>query len=130
MTVDQAAPEKAPEAPAQDRVLRYYELVDAGNVPGLVGLFADDATYHRPGYPPIVGRDGLTRFYTSQRVIRSGAHTVDTVVVEGAEVAVRGEFHGELHDGKPLDLRFADFFVLGTDGRFDRRDTFFFAPLA
>jgi ketosteroid isomerase-like protein len=110
--------------------LRYYELVDRDDVPGLVSLFAPDATYHRPGYEPMVGHAGLTTFYSGQRVIESGRHTVHTTVTEGATVAVHGEFHGVLRDGNPVDLRFADFFAVGPDGRFTRRDTFFFAPLA
>jgi ketosteroid isomerase-like protein len=110
--------------------LRYYELVDRDDVPGLVDLFAPDATYHRPGYEPMVGHDGLNAFYRGQRVIKSGKHTVHTTVTEGGNVAVSGEFHGVLRDGNPVDLRFADFFSVGPDGRFTRRDTFFFAPLA
>jgi ketosteroid isomerase-like protein len=125
MTTDSASvPDPAAAA------LHYYELVDRDDIPGLVGLFAPDATYHRPGYEPMVGHAGLTAFYRGQRVIRSGRHTVHTTVTQGTNVAVSGEFHGVLRDGKPVDLRFADFFVIGPDGRFARRDTFFFAPLA
>lgn len=110
-------------------VLRYYDLVDAGDVPGLVGLFTPDATYCRPGYEPLVGHEGLERFYRQQRVIREGKHTVTTVVRQGDRVAVNGEFNGVLHDGRTASLRFADFFELDAEGRFTRRDTFFFAPL-
>lgn len=108
---------------------RFYQCVDDGDVPGLAGLFTADATYHRPGYQPILGQDGLTRFYSRDRAIRAGRHTVTTVVATGADVAVRGEFHGVLHNGSPVDLRFADFFQLNRDDRFTRRDTFFFTPL-
>ncbi|MGC4806688.1 nuclear transport factor 2 family protein [Micromonospora sp. DT233] len=114
----------------QSRVRRYYELVDGGDVPALVGLFAADAVYHRPGYPPIVGREALERFYREQRVIRQGRHTLRTLVGSGAEIAVHGEFHGVLHDGREVALRFADFFTFADDEpAFSRRDTFFFAPL-
>lgn len=108
---------------------RYYELVDAGDVPGLVGLFTPDATYHRPGYDPLVGHEGLTAFYDGARVIREGRHTLSRVVATGGDVAVHGEFHGVLRDGAEVSLRFADFFQLAPDGRFARRDTFFFAPM-
>ncbi|MFE5711066.1 nuclear transport factor 2 family protein [Streptomyces sp. NPDC056501] len=114
---------------AEADVRRYYDLVDAGDVPGLVGLFTPDATYHRPGYEPFVGHEGLTRFYGGARVIRTGRHTLTKVLVEGSDIAVHGEFNGELHDGTTVALRFADFFQLTPDGRFGRRDTFFFAPL-
>ncbi len=110
-------------------VRRYYELVDAGDVSALVAMFTADATYHRPGYEPMRGHDGLTAFYGGERVIREGRHTLDTVVPAGSNIAVHGVFEGVLHDDREVSLRFADFFVLEPDGRFSRRDTFFFAPL-
>ncbi|MFI8325546.1 nuclear transport factor 2 family protein [Streptomyces sp. NPDC085529] len=127
-TTTPAAPTTSP-ASTEDRVRHYYDLVDAGDVPGLVGLFTPDAVYHRPGYPPFDGHEGLTRFYGGTRVIRTGRHTLTTIVADGSDIAVHGEFHGELHDGTTVGLRFADFFRVAADGRFGRRDTFFFAPL-
>jgi len=112
-----------------DIVLHYYELVDAGDVTGLVNLFTPEATYCRPGYEPMVGHAALERFYGGERIIRSGKHTVTTVVAHGEQVAVNGNFDGELLDGREVHLRFADFFLMSGDGRFTRRDTFFFAPL-
>lgn len=112
-----------------NQVLRYYELVDAQDMAAIVDLFTADATYERPGYEPIVGHQELSRFYTEQRVIDEGEHTVQTVVAEGDCVAVSGRFHGTLRDGREVRIRFADFFVTTDDGRFARRDTFFFAPL-
>jgi steroid delta-isomerase len=117
------------EASVVATVHRYYELVDAGDVTGLVNLFTEDATYHRPGYEPLEGRAGLARFYSQDRIIREGRHSVTTAVAAGSEVAVHGEFNGVLHDGTTVSLRFADFFTVTEDGYFDRRDTFFFAPL-
>jgi len=112
-----------------DRVRRYYELVDQGDVPGLVSLFAPDATYHRPGYAPLIGHDDLTEFYSEQRVIREGRHSLSRIVAGELEVAVRGDFHGILNDGREVSLRFSDFFEFSVDGRFSRRDTYFFAPM-
>jgi steroid Delta-isomerase len=117
------------DSAAVAHVRRYYELVDRGDVDGLVALFAPDATYHRPGYQPMVGHRGLTGFYRGERVIREGKHTLSTVVAHGRDVAVHGEFRGVLRDEREVSLRFCDFFVLGPDGRFTRRDTFFFAPM-
>ena len=108
---------------------RYYQLVDDGDVPGLVDLFTPTGTYHRPGYEPLVGRAEVEGFYRATRVIRTGRHTLNTVLATGDEVAVHGEFHGVLNDGSEVGLRFADFFRLTPECRFSRRDTFFFAPL-
>lgn len=120
---------KTPFTAAETAVRRYYDLVDADDVPGLLDLFSADATYHRPGYEPMAGREAMGRFYLENRVIATGRHSVSTVVEHGEEVAVHGEFHGELRDGRTVGLRFADFFRMAPDGRFARRDTFFFAPL-
>jgi ketosteroid isomerase-like protein len=110
-------------------VHHYYELVDLGDVAGLVDLFSSDGSYHRPGYAPIVGHDEMSHFYRTTRVIREGRHTIDKVVEGEADVAVHGSFAGVLHDGSAVSLRFSDFFEFTDDGRFSRRDTFFFAPL-
>jgi steroid delta-isomerase len=117
------------EVRGAEQVRKYYELVDAGDVPGLIQLFAPDAVYHRPGYPPMTGHGELTVFYTGERVIVAGRHTVSTLVEDGDQIAVHGEFRGELRDGRHVELRFADFFVLTAERRFARRDSFFFTPL-
>jgi steroid Delta-isomerase len=110
-------------------VRRYYEMVDAKDVAGLIRLFAPDATYHRPGYPCLVGRAELEQFYRDQRIILEGSHTLTKIVVCERDVAVHGEFAGLLRDGRQVRLRFADFFSLTPDGLFENRETFFFTPL-
>jgi steroid delta-isomerase len=117
------------EAVAQ-QVLRYYERVDAGDIPGILSLFAANATYARPGYSECAGRDQIEHFYREERIIGAGTHTIDSVVSSGCEVAVRGQFNGLLRDGRHVTLRFADFFVLTPEMTFAHRETFFFAPLA
>lgn len=111
------------------RVKRYYELVDEGDVSGLLELFAPDAVYERPGYPPFKGRGQLEAFYSGDRVIVDGKHTLRHVVAGSDTVATHGDFAGVLKDGSEVSLRFADFFVVADDGRFSRRDTFFFSPM-
>src|SRR5699024_1755813 len=39
-------------------------------------LFAADASYDRPGYPTMVGQQ-ITDFYHGERVIDSGAHSLE-----------------------------------------------------
>ncbi|MEU5284516.1 nuclear transport factor 2 family protein [Streptomyces sp. NPDC020755] len=110
-------------------IRHYYELVDVGDVPGLLDLFAPDAVYRRPGYEPLVGRAQLEQFYREQRVIKTGRHALSTMLVQGDSAAVHGTFEGALHDGRAVALRFADFFTFSVNGAFRSRDTFFFAPL-
>ncbi|MGW0880577.1 nuclear transport factor 2 family protein [Streptomyces sp. NPDC002671] len=106
-----------------------YELVDAGDVSGLVALFDPEAVYRRPGYDPLVGRKALEHFYREQRVIKDGRHTLATVLMEKDSAAVQGSFAGTLHDGSKVSLRFADFFTFTASGAFRTRDSFFFTPL-
>lgn len=127
----------APERPAVSAdedfatgvVRRFYDYVDSGDVAALAALFAPDAEYVRPGYGVMTGPEGLTRFYGTERVIRSGKHELTTVVSDGHTVGVFGGFRGELHDDSPVEMRFADSFTVRPDGLFSSRATYFFAPL-
>lgn len=116
------------EAVKERQLRRYYELVDAGDIPGLVDLFADDAVYHRPGYPPLVGREQLERFYRQSRKIKEGRHSITTLLTSEEQAAAHGVFEGTLRDGSHVTVRFADFFQFNQDAAFQRRDTFFFSP--
>lgn len=117
-----------PTVDPEQAVRRYYALVDAGDVAGVVGCFAQDAVYHRPGYDPIAGHAALTRFYGGERVIADGRHELAEVVVDGARVAVHGRFAGTLKDGSPAQVGFADFWVLDEQGRALTRHSFFDSP--
>jgi ketosteroid isomerase-like protein len=107
----------------------YYSKVDAGDVEGLLALFAADAVYRRPGYEPMQGKQSLESFYRGERVIAQGRHEVVTLVAESPRVAVTGSFSGELKDGSQVHLDFADFFTVGADGLFAHRETYFYVPL-
>jgi ketosteroid isomerase-like protein len=113
----------------EEVVRRYYSLVDAQQFTELVQLFAEDSVYRRPGYEPLIGRAALSEFYGGRRVITGGRHTISELLADGSKVAVAGEFAGTVNGGKQVDIRFADFFTLDSDGLISRRDTFFFAPL-
>ena len=117
----------APELRAS--VLRYYRTVDTGAPEDVVALFATDAVYRRPGYAPLVGSEELLAFYAGRRVIASGRHTVDRLLVDADTAAVQGSFRGILRDGEAVALRFADFFRIDEGGLIAQRDTYFDAPL-
>lgn len=109
----------------EGRTRLYYELVDADDVEGVLGWFADDAVYHRPGYAPMEGRPALAAFYGGERVIESGRHVLDEVIVAGVKVAVRGRFEGTLKDGSGAVVGFADFIVYDAEGRAAQRRSYF-----
>ncbi len=113
---------------AESAVRRYYELVDAGDVEGVLDCFAADAVYHRPGYAPMVGRSALATFYGGERVISEGRHSLDALVADGPAVAVRGRFVGTLKDGGAATVGFADFWELDGEGRAVTRHSYFDTP--
>ncbi|WP_366520669.1 steroid Delta-isomerase [Pseudomonas citronellolis] len=46
------------------RMARYVELVDAGDIDGILALYADDAVVEDPvGSPPLQGLQAIARFY-------------------------------------------------------------------
>ncbi len=108
--------------------LGYYSSVDAGDGEAVLAWFTEDATYWRPGYPAMTGRNSLAAFYGGERVIESGAHSVEEVLVDADRVAVRGIFRGRLKDGSETVVGFADFLRYGPAGRVLERRTYFDAP--
>lgn len=114
---------------AERSAREYYRQVDRSDIDAVLALFSDAVVYHRPGYPTVRGQAELRDFYCDHRIIERGRHTVDTILIDYPHVAVNGHFTGALRTGKTVSLRFADFFEVGPDGRFVRRDTFFFTPL-
>ena len=106
----------------------YYRSVDANDLAGVLDWFAEDAVYHRPGYAPMRGRAELKDFYGGARMIDSGAHTLDEVLIDGDRAAVRGRFDGTLKDGSTVSMGFADFIRYAADGRAAERRSYFEIP--
>jgi ketosteroid isomerase-like protein len=111
----------------EDTVRRYYRTVDTLGPEETVALFADDATYRRPGYDVMRGHAALLKFYGGERVIASGRHVVDEIVVDGTHAAVRGSFRGLLRDGTEVEVEFADFLHYDAE-RIAERTTYFYRP--
>lgn len=117
-----------PRSPLARTVLKYYEMVDANDVDGLVALFTTSATYVRPGYETFDGRDALRSFYEGERVIESGTHSVTLMVEDPGHVFVEGTFAGVSRSGEDLRASFVDVFE-GEGQLVRRRRTYFHAPL-
>ncbi len=107
---------------------KYYRLVDANDIDGILALFTANCIYERPGYDPILGSQALRRFYEVDRVIAAGAHVVDRVITAADSAAVEGIFEGVLRSGEEVSVRFADFFHM-VEGLIGSRRTYFYAPL-
>lgn len=105
---------------------RYYSTVD--NDPETVPeLFTADAVYKRGGYPAFVGHDALVEFYSGDRTIAEGKHTLNFVTTDDDSnyAITEGEFNGVLKDGSTVHVPFADSFVFTSDGLIKLRKTYF-----
>lgn len=112
-------------ASTEELVRGYYAAVDSGDPEKAIATFAPDAVYDRPGYPSLVG-EAIAEFYRGERVIASGAHTVEQIVVDGDRAAARGTFDGVLKSGAEAHEGFADFFAFDAEGRISARTTYFY----
>lgn len=127
MAPEQSGPAAPSRARREELARQYYQLVDAEDFPAMHDLFTDDCVYERPGYDPLRGRAQMESFYSGTRVIASGAHRIDELLVDGDRVAVHGVFTGTLRDGSASEVGFADFFTYAGD-KIAHRRSFFFRP--
>ena len=102
-----------------------FAAIDAEDWDALSGRLHPDVVYERPGYPEFVGRARVLGFYRHDRLVVSGRHEIDGVIVEGDTAASWGRMRGTLRDGSQADVRFAEVcrFV---DGRIRTRRSYFF----
>ncbi len=108
-------------------VRNLFQLIDSRDWDGLQRVFCEDMTYERPGYEPLVGYERVKRFYREERVIASGTHFLEGVVVHEDSGACWGRFVGVHKNGAKIDERFADAYTF-RNGRIKTRKSFFFRP--
>lgn len=90
-------------------------------------MFSTEAVYYRPGYPPMVGQEDIKMFYSKERIISSGKHSIDSILIAGNNAACRGSFVGIGRLGENLKIDFADFFTY-ENSHITSRTTYFFSP--
>lgn len=111
----------------QAQILRLFDTVDNNRWEGLTDVFHPGVVYDRPGYPSLVGCRRVIGFYAHERIIDSGQHRLEQIVVSGSYAACWGLFVGKLKDGSFAEERFADAYFF--DGTLIRsRRSFFFRP--
>ncbi len=98
-----------------DRVLEYFQLVDAGSIEEMYELFAEDVVYRRAGLDPIVGKAQMRAFYEGPRGIDTISHEIDIVAVDGNCVAIEGRARATLTNGGSFDRRIGEFFWFDGD---------------
>ncbi|MEO7963726.1 MAG: nuclear transport factor 2 family protein [Gemmatimonadaceae bacterium] len=100
-------------------------VVDERDWTSLRRYFHDAVVYLRPGYAPLQGVDAVMHFYEFERVIASGTHVVNVVLVDGTHVASFGRLIGTHRNGSALDEEFAEHYEF-REGKVWRRKSYFF----
>lgn len=104
-----------------------FEAVDSSDWETLRTMFHPDMVYERPGYEPFKGLDRIMQFYQKERILASGKHHLENIILESDSGACCGRFIGFKKDGAEVDERFADIYSFA-DGKIITRRSYFFRP--
>ena len=95
--------------------LEFYRRFDAGDMPGVLALLADDVGYWiagKPGTSATAGithtKDQMARIFQlmAERVEGPIRMTVKSTVAEGDRVAVEATSHGQLRNGRVYEQEY------------------------
>jgi ketosteroid isomerase-like protein len=111
----------------EQAIRELFSVVDARDWEAMPGFFCEDVVYERPGYEAIVGIANLLHFYEHVRIIATGTHYLEQIVIGEHSGSCWGRFIGAKRDGTPLDERFADVYLF-KDGKIRQRRSYFFRP--
>ncbi|MFD0854791.1 nuclear transport factor 2 family protein [Actinomadura adrarensis] len=126
---DSRATDTTQAGPAMDegRLIAMFGAIDAGDWAALATCFHPEIVYERPGYEPLLGRNRVLRFYREERLVKSGAHRLEGVVLQDDRGAVWGALEGVRTDGRPISLGFADIYHFEA-GTIRKRRSHFHVP--
>jgi ketosteroid isomerase-like protein len=102
-----------------------FRAIDCQNWGKLSSIFHPDITYERPGYQPFIGIDQVLQFYANERMISSGQHKIEHIMVDHNCGVCWGHFVGILKDGTKADERFVDVYQFYQNSIIERRSYFF-----
>lgn len=111
----------------KELIVTLFRAVDSSDWSLLVKCFDKNIIYERPGYQPLIGLDKLLNFYRNERIIASGQHQIEHIVIEDNYGACWGEFIGRHKNGSQINERFADVYSFEND-KFKTRRSHFFRP--
>ncbi|MEH2266223.1 nuclear transport factor 2 family protein [Nostoc sp.] len=111
----------------KELIVTLFCAVDSYDWNLLLKCFDKNIIYERPGYEPLIGIDQLLHFYKFERIIASGKHQLEHIVIEKNHGVCWGQFMGLHKNGSPINERFADVFSF-EKGKFKTRRTHFFRP--
>jgi ketosteroid isomerase-like protein len=106
-------------------IVDLFQAVDSRDWNALRAIFHPEIAYERPGYKRFEGISQVMRFYEYDRILVSGKHDTECIVVNGNKGACWGPFIGMKNDNSNADERFADVYFF-KDGMVRMRKTYFF----
>lgn len=74
----------------------------------LSSLLSESTIYEVSGFPRFEGKSAVMDYYEIIRPIKSGTHTVESIITDGDRGICCGHFVGIKKDGESVDLLFAD----------------------
>jgi ketosteroid isomerase-like protein len=104
-----------------------FDAIDSSDLKLLVKYFDKDIIYQRPGYQDLIGIDRLLNFYQYDRVIASGKHLIEHIVVTEDYGSCWGQFVGVHKNGSQLNEGFADVYFF-ENNKIKTRRSYFFRP--
>ncbi len=109
----------------KELIVTLFCAVDSSDWNLLLQCFNHNIVYERPGYEPLIGIDQLLNFYEYERIIASGKHQIEHIVIENNHGACWGRFIGLHKNGSQIDELFADVYSF-ENYKFKTRRTHFF----
>lgn len=108
---------------AAERVKRYVDALEAGDLEGILALFSPDATVRSP----LQGLQDARRFYTRLLAAtkESRIAILMTLHSEDDAVAAHLRYDWTLRDGSQETFECVDLFRIGDDGRFGELKIFY-----
>ena len=106
-------------------IRRMFRAIDRGEFQALEQVFHPAIVYERGGYAPFTGLEAVMKFYRTERVLASGEHRLESIVVEGNQGACWGRFVGKKKSGEDVDLLFSDVYRFESGRVIFRRSHFY-----
>jgi hypothetical protein len=108
-------------------IIDMFHVIDACEWDKMHDFFDENITYERPGYDPFIGINQLLHFYQYDRVIASGTHYIDHIVLKDQVGACWGRFIGLGRDQSSIDECFVDTYLF-ENNKIKQRKSYFFRP--
>jgi ketosteroid isomerase-like protein len=112
---------------SKNLICELFQAIDSHNLKALSHIFHHDVVYERPGYEKFVGVNRLLYFYQHERILASGKHDIECIIVEGDRGFCCGRFIGVKKDNSEADEKFADVYSF-KDGMIKTRRSYFSRP--